>query len=96
MQVITLQDKAFEQLIDAVIEQVKNRLEVPDEIWVDKNRAKEILGIRSDQTLLTYRERGEITYSLLTARNVMYHKESLYDFIRRRSVPAKHEGSIKR
>jgi len=63
MEVICLQDEAFYQLIEDVVERIKEKQNITQDKWVSLNRAMEILNIKSKTTLQKLRDEGDITYT---------------------------------
>jgi len=61
MEIICLQDEAFYQLIDEVVNRLKERENITQDKWVSSDRAMEILNIKSKTTLQKLRDEGSIT-----------------------------------
>lgn len=55
-----------------------------EEVWVDSKKAQEILGVRQTQLYLIRTEpQNKIVFSQPNRKNIMYLKQSLYDYLNR-------------
>lgn len=54
-------------------------------VWVDQKEAMGTMKISSTTTLQVYRDKNKILYSELSARKIIYHKESIIKLIESKS-----------
>lgn len=81
-EIITLELTELYELIDAVLRYAEEQLQRPPEPYVNAHEAMRLLGIRKS-TLATLRNTGEIIYSQVTPKNLMYSRESINMFLDR-------------
>ena len=82
MHVICLEEQAFYELVERVVERLgENQQALPK--WIDGEEAMKILNIKSDTTLLEYRNNGEIRYSQPRKRVILYDRDSINEFLER-------------
>lgn len=81
MQVICLEDEAFYQLIDNVVERIQENLSIKEDKWLSPEQAMERLKVRSKTTLQRYRDEGRIRYSQPDKRTILYDSDSLNEFL---------------
>lgn len=81
MEVICLQDEAFYQLIEEVVERIKEKQNVPKEKWVTPERAMEILNIKSKTTLQKLRDEGVITFTQPQKKIILYDYDSIMEYL---------------
>lgn len=82
MEVICIEDQAFYELIDTVIERLSGQKN--DESnwqWISEEKAMELLNIKSKTTLYELRANGEIEYSQPRKRIILYNRDSLNDYL---------------
>ncbi|TYA75065.1 helix-turn-helix domain-containing protein [Seonamhaeicola marinus] len=88
MQVICLESEALYQLVDKVVERIKEKKEVVQDKWLSPKEAMDILRITSKTTLQNLRDKDEIRFSQPTAKKVLYDRDSLYDYLERNAQNA--------
>jgi hypothetical protein len=78
MNVICIEEKAFDSLLDRMFKYVQSQMEMdaPDK-WIDKKEAKRLLRIKSDTTLQKLRDEGQIRYSQPEKKHIVYDRDSL-------------------
>jgi hypothetical protein len=81
MQVICLEDEAFYQLIDNVVERIQENLSIKEDKWLSPEQAMSRLKITSKTTLQKYRDQGRIRYSQPDKRTILYDSDSLNEFL---------------
>ena len=80
--VICLESEAFYQLVQKVIDQIKEDHNDPKENrWISDHEAMSHLRIKSRSTLQQYRDEGKIRFSQPSRKIILYGRESIYDFI---------------
>lgn len=82
MEVICLEEEAFFELIDRVVERLTNISETPQK-WIDQTEAMKLLNIKSPTTLQEYRNNGEIRYTQPRKRVILYDRDSINEFLDR-------------
>lgn len=81
MQVICFEEKAFYELLNRVIDYVKQTHTHSAPKWVTPAEAMKILGIKSKTTLQKLRNEGLIRYSQPERRIILYDIDSLYEYL---------------
>lgn len=81
MNVICMEEKAFYELLNQVVERLSEQHNVPKERWVDSETAMKRLNIKSPTTLQRYRDEGIIAYSQPSKRIILYDAISIDEFI---------------
>ncbi len=82
MEVICLEEEAFFELIDRVVERISGISNEPKK-WVDQTEAMNLLNIKSPTTLQEYRNNGEIRYTQPRKRVILYDRDSINEFLDR-------------
>ena len=85
MDVICLEDKAFQKLVELLIEKIKEVNTNTEERWVPKEEAMHILGIKSKSTLKKYRDSGYIKFSQPHKKIILYNLSSINNFLEKHS-----------
>ena len=86
MEVITIESKAFQQLLEQ-LNQIKagidSRLKktTPDDPWLDNNEVCKWLKV-SKRTLQNYRDNGELSFSQVGAK-ILYRTSDVDEFLKR-------------
>ncbi len=84
MKVICLESNAFYELVDQVVgKMMEQHKEQPK--WLVGEDAMNLLGIKSKTTLQKLRNEGEIKYSQPFKKHILYHRQSLLDFLEKHS-----------
>jgi len=81
MEVICLQDEAFYQLIEEVVDRIKEKHKITKEKWVTPERAMEILNIKSKTTLQKMRDTGVITFTQPQKKIILYDYDSIMEYL---------------
>lgn len=82
MEVICLQDEAFYQLIEDVVERLKEKQNIIHDKWISPERAMEVLNIKSKTTLQKLRDKGQITFSQAQKKIILYDYDSILDYLK--------------
>jgi len=85
MEIICLQDEAFYQLIDEVVNRLKERENITQDKWVSSDRAMEILNIKSKTTLQKLRDEGSITFTQPQKKIILYDSDSIMKYLNNHS-----------
>lgn len=81
MEVICLQDDAFYQLIEEVVERIKEKQKITQDKWISSERVMEILNIKSKTTLQKLRDEGSITFSQPQKKIILYDYDSVMKYL---------------
>ena len=74
MEVICLQDEAFYQLIEDVVERLKEKQNIIHDKWISPERAMEVLNIKSKTTLQKLRDKGQANVLILPSCFLKIHE----------------------
>jgi hypothetical protein len=85
MEVICLQDEAFYQLIEEVVERLREKQNITQDKWISPERAMEILNIKSKTTLQKLRDEGSITFTQPQKKIILYDHDSLLEYLKSHS-----------
>ena len=83
MEVICLESAALYQLVDKVVERIRDTKDVVEDKWISPEEAMRILRISSNTTLQKLRDTAEIRFSQPTAKKVLYDRDTLLDYLER-------------
>ena len=75
-EVVTLEFTELCELVDSVLRYAEQELQRPQEPYVNGQEAMRLLGIKKSK-LAALRNSGEIQYSQVTPKNLMYSRESI-------------------
>ncbi len=81
MNIISIEEQSFYQLLDQLYERFEEKYGKQESEWVDEKEAMQILNIRSKSTLSSYRNQDRIRFSQQSRKLILYHKPSLISFI---------------
>jgi hypothetical protein len=81
MEVICLHDEAFYELVEQVVERMKEKNKLPQEKWVSQERAMEILNVKSRTTIQKLRDTGAISYSQPQKKIILYDYDSIITYL---------------
>lgn len=81
MEVICLQDEAFYQLVEDVVERLKEKQNIKHDKWVSPERAMELLNIKSKTTLQKLRDEGTITFTQPQKKIILYDFDSILEYL---------------
>lgn len=82
MNVICLEEKAFFELVEQVVERLSDKLNVPVDRWIDGQEAMRRLGIKST-TLQKLRNEGQLVYTQPSRKVILYEAASIDDYLER-------------
>tara|TARA_R110002096_G_scaffold429949_1_gene643324 strand:+ start:4411 stop:4680 length:270 start_codon:yes stop_codon:yes gene_type:complete len=88
MQVICLESAALYQLVDKVVERIKEKKDVIEDKWISPEEAMRVLRITSKTTLQKLRDNAKVRFSQPTAKKVLYDRDSLHEYLERHSKNA--------
>lgn len=81
MNVICLEEKAFYELVENVVERLSSKHQVPLHKWIDAEQAMEKLHIKSTTTLQKLRDEGKIEFTKVNAKTILYNSFSIDAFL---------------
>ncbi|MCW3128261.1 MAG: DNA-binding protein [Bacteroidetes bacterium] len=82
--VICIKTSAFYALIDEVVAHIDAKHGLPKvNKWIDIEEAMAMLKITSRTTLQEYRDAGDIGFSRLSHKVILYDRDSILDFLER-------------
>ena len=81
MKVICIEDKAFDALMERVIQQIRNAWGLKEDKWISPEEAMRKLRIKSKTTLQKMRDEGLIRFSHPERRIILYDSESIDDYL---------------
>jgi hypothetical protein len=85
MEVICLQEEAFYQLVEDVVERIKEKQNITQDKWVSPERAMDILNIKSKTTLQKLRNEGDITFTQPQKKIILYDYDSILKYLNKHS-----------
>jgi hypothetical protein len=85
MEVICLQDEAFYQLVEDVVDRLKEKKNITQDKWISPERAMEILNIKSKTTLQKLRDEGSITFTQPQKKIILYDYDSIMKYLNNHS-----------
>lgn len=85
MQVICLEEKAFYELIEQVVERLKEKNNATRDKWVSNEEAMRLLNIKSKTTLQKLRDEGKIRYSQPEKKIILYDTDSINAYLENNS-----------
>jgi len=81
LNIICLESKAFQALVDQVVERVSHIKGKSKDKWIDDVEAMELLHIRSKTTLQNYRDTGKIRFTHPSKKVILYDRDSIMKFL---------------
>lgn len=83
MQVICLQEDAFYELIEKVIETIKLKQDKYEDKWISAEEAMNRLRIKSKTTLQKLRDEGSIRFTQPEKKLILYDTESINEYLKK-------------
>lgn len=81
MNVIHMEEEAFYELIEQVVERIKSKYDAQSDRWIDGQEAMKKLSIKSTTTLQKYRDEGRIRYSQPDKKIILYDRISIEEYL---------------
>lgn len=88
MEVICLQDEAFYQLIEEVVDRLKEKKNITQDKWISPERAMEMLNVKSKTTLQKLRDEGIITFTQPQKKIILYDYDSIMKYLNNHTKPS--------
>lgn len=83
MEVICLESAALYQLVDKVVEHIREKNDVEEDKWLSPEEAMRKLRITSKTTLQKLRDNDDIRFSQPTPKKLLYDRDSIDDYLER-------------
>lgn len=81
MEIICLEDSAFQILLERVIERIKEQNIIKEEPWIPAESAMAKLNIKSKTTLQKLRDEGRIRYTQPQKKIILYDVASINEYL---------------
>ncbi len=81
MEVICLQDQAFYELINEVVNRIKEKQGIQKDKWISGEEAMQKLRITSKTTLQKMRDEGKIRFSQPEKKIILYDTDSIDEYL---------------
>ncbi len=85
MQVICLEERAFYELVEQVVERLKEKNNVVRDKWVSNEEAMRLLNVKSKTTLQKLRDEGKIRFSQPEKKIILYDTDSINSYLEKNS-----------
>ncbi len=85
MEVICLQEEAFYQLVEQVVDRLKEKQNIKQDKWISPERAMEMLNIKSKTTLQKLRDDGSIAFTQPQKKIILYDYDSIMKYLNKHS-----------
>jgi len=82
---ICLEDPAFYQLVDRLVERIKQQENIKEDKWLTIDEAMTLLHVDSKTTFLKIRDAGNLEFSKVTERVILYSRNSITAYIESQS-----------
>lgn len=83
---ICFEDKAFDALIDRLMDRFQDELAKKERDWIDGAEALKMLGITSASSLQILRDGGKIRYSKPSKKVILYDRRSIIEYLEQNAV----------
>ena len=81
LDVICLEDVAFFNLFDRVLDHIKEKPGVKSDKWISGEEAMKMLRITSKATLQKFRDEGKIRFTQPEKKIILYETASILEFL---------------
>jgi hypothetical protein len=92
MNVITITEEAFFELVEQVVKRLQSQENTAKPKWISDTEAMRLLNIKSKSTLQHFRDSGFITFSKIRHKVILYDRESIEHYISRQAHDAFNNG----
>lgn len=96
MKVILIEEDAFFELIERVLEHMSNKLSKKEKNWLTPQEAMKELGIKSTSSLQRYRDEGKIRFSQPSKKVILYDPSSIEEFLQSKTNDRFRNGRFKK
>ncbi len=84
LNIICIESNAFRALVSEVTTQMKEEFYGSMNPWIDEKEAMALFRITAKATFKKYCEEGNIVTSTLSNKKILYHRQSILNFIESR------------
>jgi hypothetical protein len=81
MEVICLEDRAFEALVERLTSEFRAKEIQSDSKWIKLEQLMSLLGVKSKTTIQKLRDEGKIKYAQINKKTILYDRFSVDDFL---------------
>ena len=81
MNVISITEEAFFELIELVVQRLRDSEEKSKVAWLSDEQAMKLLNIKSKTTLQKLRDEGRIRFSQPQKKIILYDRESIEQYL---------------
>lgn len=83
MELICLKREDLYFLVDEVVQVLKERHNIEEDLWISGNEAMRMLGVKSRTTLSKLRNEGKIRFSQPERKIILYYRQSILAYLER-------------
>ncbi len=81
MQVISIEEQSFYQLLDTVLAEMEEKFGKKEEEWIHETNAMKLLGIKSKTSMQRLRDHDLIRFTQPSRKIILYYKPSLLEYL---------------
>jgi hypothetical protein len=81
MNVICMDEPAFYELVETVVQRLSGKTEKAPDKWIGTEAAMELLGITSKTTLQALRNEGKIRFTQPQKKIILYDRDSIMTYL---------------
>ncbi len=81
MNIITLEERAFYELVEQVVERIQKKHTITEDKWISGEEAMRKLRINSKTTLQKMRDEGVIRFSQPEKKIILYDTDSINQYL---------------
>lgn len=81
MEIISLEEQAFYQLVDTVLAEMQEKFGSKEPEWITEQAAMEMMNIRSKTTLQRLRDHDLIRFTQPSKKIILYHRPSILQYL---------------
>lgn len=82
-QSILLDPLQLEMLADILYTRIEKRLSAYQDKWLDLSQVKALLRVSSSSTIQDLRDSGQLRFSKINSRTILYDRDSVLEYIER-------------
>jgi hypothetical protein len=86
MNVICIEEDAFYELVEQVVDRLKEKYDVKEDKWILGEEAMKLLGIKSKTTLQKLRDQRKIRFSQPERKIIVYCRDSIYEYLEKKAI----------
>jgi len=81
MEVICLEETAFYELVETVVERMQQKNTAAPAQWLNTDEAMSLLNVKSKTTMQQLRDSGKVRYTQPQKRIILYDRKSLETYL---------------